>query len=471
MALHFYNTLTRTREAFKEIEPGAVRFYSCGPTVYDFAHIGNFRAFLTYDLIKRYLRYRGYQVKHVMNITDVDDKTIRGAQAEGIPLHAFTARYAQTFQEDMETLNILPADLYPRATEHIPDMVELVHRLIEDGYAYRRDGSVYFSIRSFPAYGDLAHLDVGGMQVGASGVDTDEYGKEDMRDFAVWKAWQEEDGDVFWETDLGKGRPGWHLECSCMSMKYLGETVDIHAGGVDLVFPHHQNEVAQSEAATGKRFANYWLHNAFVNINDEKMSKSLGNFLTLRDIVKSPDDARGFRYFAISSHYRTPLNFTMEVLEGAKNTLRRLNHFRDRLKEVADAEGGEDVALLISEARDRFVQHMDDDLNSPRAVASVFGLVNQVEDLLSRGRVDRQGAEQVYAFLEEIDQVLGMFYRLPDDDAAEADLPEELKALIVEREAARKARDWARADEIRDSFLDLGYTLEDTPDGTLWKRA
>ena len=471
MALYFYNTLTRAKEAFKEIEPGTVRFYSCGPTVYDFAHIWNFRAFLTYDLIKRYLRYRGYQVKHVMNITDVDDKTIRGALAEGVPLQAFTARYVQTFQEDMETLNILPADLCPRATEHIPDMVELAHRLIEDGYAYRRDGSVYFSIKRFPAYGELAHLDVSGMQVGASGVDTDEYGKEDVRDFVVWKAWQEEDGDVFWETDLGKGRPGWHLECSCMSMKYLGETVDIHAGGVDLVFPHHQNEVAQSEAATGKRFANYWLHNAFVNINNEKMSKSLGNFLTLRDIVKSPDDARGIRYFVVSSHYRTPLNFTMEVLDGAKNTLRRLNHFRDRLKEVADAGGGEDVAPLIEEARDGFVQHMDDDLNSPRAVASVFGLVNQVEDLLNNRRVDRQGAEQVNAFLEEIDQVLGVFYQLPDDEAVEADLPEELKALIAEREAARKARNWARADEIRDTFQDLGYTLEDTPEGTLWKRA
>ena len=470
MALQFYNTLTRRKEAFREIEPGKVRLYTCGPTVYDFAHIGNFRAFLTYDLIKRYLNYRGYEVRHVMNVTDVDDKTIRGAREEGVPLAEFTSPYLRAFVEDMERLNILPADLYPRATEHIPDMVEIVHRLIEDGYAYRRDGSVYFSIKSFPAYGELAHLDVDGMQTGASGVDADEYEKDDVRDFAVWKAWQEEDGEVFWETNLGKGRPGWHLECSCLAMKYLGETVDIHAGGVDLVFPHHQNEVAQSEAVSGKRFANYWMHNAFVNIDNKKMSKSLGNFLTLRDIVNVPDDGRAFRYLMVSSHYRTPLSFTPEVLDGAKNTLRRLTNFRTRMKDAPAQAGGADVAPLIREARDGFIRHMDDDLNSPRAAAAVFGLVNQVEDLLGEGRLDRSGAKDVDAFLVEIDQVLGVFYRLPEDDEAEEALPKELEALIGEREAARKARNWARADEIRDELAEQGYTLEDTAEGTIWRR-
>ena len=469
MALHFFNTLTRRKEAFKEIEPGKVRFYSCGPTVYNYAHIGNFRAFLTYDLLKRYLLYRGYRVKHVMNLTDVGDKTIRDSRAEGVPLEAFTERYTQAFFEDMETLNILPADLYPRATGHIPEMVEMTRKLIDDGFAYVKDGSVYFAIGRFSSYGALAHLDFEGMQTGASGVDSDEYEKENARDFALWKAWQEEDGEVSWETELGRGRPGWHLECSCMSMKYLGETVDIHAGGVDLVFPHHQNEIAQSEAATGKRFVNYWLHNEFVNINNEKMSKSLGNFFTLRDIVKSPDDARGFRYLMVASHYRMPLNFTMEALDGAKNALRHLTNFRSRLAEVENQEGGEDPAPLVEEARAEFIRHMDDDLNSPRAVAALFGLVSDVEGLLSEGRMDRKGADLVDAFVEEIDRVLGVFYRLPEDDEEET-LPEELQALIAERETARKERNWARSDEIRDQFAELGYVLEDTAEGTVWKR-
>ena len=469
MAVRFYNTLTRRKEEFKEIEPGKVRFYSCGPTVHDFAHIGNFKTFVVFDLIKRYLTYRDYQVHHVMNITDVEDKIIRKVRDEGTTLEALTEKYTDVFFEDMAILNILPADGYPKATEHITDIVEMIHRMIEDGHAYVREGSVYFSIRSFPTYGELARVDVEGMQVGARGVDADEYDKENVRDFALWKAWKEEDGDVFWETDLGKGRPGWHMECSCMSIKYLGETIDLHAGAVDLIFPHHQNEIAQSEAVTGKRFVNYWLHGAHINVDDAKMSKSVGNFLTVRDIARTPDDARAFRYLVVSSHYRTAFNFKQEVLDAAKRTMRRLSNFRRRLEEVETPEGGEDPAPLVDEARERFIEHMDDDLNSPRAMAAVFDMVNAVEGLLGEAKVDRRGADLVDGFMEEIDRVLGIFFTLPEEEQAEA-LPEELQALVAEREAARKEKDWARADGIRDRFLKLGYALEDTPEGTVWKR-
>ena len=469
MAVRFYNTLTRRKEEFKEIEPGKVRFYSCGPTVHDVAHIGNFKTFIVFDLIKRYLTYRGYQVHHVMNITDVEDNIIRKVRDEGTALETLTEKYTEVFFEDMATLNILPADAYPKATEHITDIVEMIHRMIEDGHAYVREGSVYFSIRSFPTYGELAQLDVEGMQVGASGVDADDYDKEHVRDFAVWKAWKEEDGDVFWKTDLGRGRPGWHMECSCMSIKYLGETIDIHAGAVDLIFPHHQNEIAQSEAVTGKRFVNYWLHGAHINVDDAKMSKSVGNFLTVQDIAQTPDDARAFRYLVVSSHYRTAFNFTKEVLDAAKRTMRRLSNFRRRLEEVEAPKGGEDPAPLVDKAREGFIEYMDDDLNSPRVMAAVFDMVNAVEGLLGEEKVDRRGADLVDGFMEEIDRVLGIFFTLPEEEKEEA-LPEELQALVAEREAARKEKDWARADEIRDHFLKLGYALEDTPEGTVWKR-
>jgi cysteinyl-tRNA synthetase len=470
MPLVFYNTLSRSKEEFKPIREGEVSFYSCGPTVHDYAHIGNFRAALTFDLIKRYLKYRGYAVRHVMNITDVEDKIITKVKDQGLSLSELTTRYAEIFLDQQRLLNIEPADEYPKATDHIPEMVELIQGLVEDGYAYKRDDSVYFSIDRFPDYGKLANLDVEGMQSGASGVDTDEYYKDNVRDFALWKGWKEEDGEVFWNTDLGKGRPGWHLECSCLSMKYLGETIDIHAGGIDLIFPHHQNEIAQSEAATGKRFVNYWLHNAFLNINDEKMSKSLNNFYTLSDIVQQPDDARAFRWLIVSSHYRTTLNFSEEVLTGAKSTMRRLNNFRARLVDISIESGGEDVAPLVEQAHNAFVEHMDDDLNSPRAVAALFDFVNAVEVLVGDDRLDTTGAAAVLALLDDVDRVLGVFYTLPEDETPEESLSDDLLSLIQEREQARKDRNFARSDEIRDQLLAHGITLEDTPDGTLWHR-
>ncbi len=470
MAICFYNSLTREKEEFREIEPGKVTFYSCGPTVHDYSHIGNFKTFVVFDLIKRYLTYRGYQVCHVMNITDVDDNIIGKVRDEKTTLKELTDRYTAAFFEDMATLNLLPADHYPRATDHISEMVEMIARMIEDGHAYAHDGSVYFSIRSFPSYGELAQLDVSGLQAGASGVDTDKYDKKDARDFVLWKAWKSEDGDVFWKTDLGTGRPGWHMECSCMSIKYLGETIDIHAGAVDLIFPHHQNEIAQSEAVTGRRFVNYWLHGAHINVDDEKMSKSLGNFLTVRDIVNTPNDARAFRYLVVSNHYRTAFNFSREVLDAARSTMRRLDNFRRRLSNITQTDGGEEPASLLETARERFIRHMDDDLNTPRAMSAVFEMVNAVEDLLGEGRVDRVGADRIGGFLDEIDQVLGVFYK-PSEDEQEEELPDDLQALIGERDQARQERNWARADEIRDRFTELGYTLEDTPEGTVWKRS
>jgi cysteinyl-tRNA synthetase len=470
MGIQFYNTLSRTKEPFKEIDEGKVTFYSCGPTVHDYAHIGNFKTFIVYDLIKRYLIYREYQVSHVMNITDVEDKIIRKLSEQGQDLAAFTSRYSEIFFQEMALLNILPADQYPKATDHVSEMVEMIHRMVEDGFAYKRDGSVYFSISKFPSYGELARLDFAGMQEGASGTDLDEYEKEDARDFVLWKAWKEEDGEVFWESDFGKGRPGWHMECSCMAMKYLGETVDIHAGAVDLIFPHHQNEIAQSEALTGKKFVNYWLHGAHINVDDTKMSKSLGNFLTISDVAKTPDDARAFRYLVISSHYRTAFNFSKEALDGARNTMRHLNNFKRRLSEVEVKDGGADLGALVTAARDGFVTHMDDDLNSPRAMASVFDMVSAVEGLLGEHNVDRAGAEQVEDFLNEIDQVLGIFYGVPGEEEASS-LTDELQALVEERQTARKEKNWARADEIRDLFLERGFVLEDTPDGTVWKPA
>lgn len=469
MAIYFYNTLTRCKEKFESIEPRKVRFYSCGPTVHDYAHIGNLKTFVVFDLIKRYLIYRGYQVDHIMNITDVEDKIIKKVKKNDLALEELTEQYSKAFFEDLKSLNILPATQYPKATDHVFEIVQMVNILIEKGYAYERDGSFYFSIRKSPSYGELAGLDLKGIQTATSGMDTDEYDKEDARDFVLWKAWKEEDGDVFWESDLGKGRPGWHMECSCMAIKYLGETIDIHAGAVDLIFPHHQNEIAQSEAVTGVRFVNTWIHGAHINVADEKMSKSLGNFLTLRDILTSSCDAQAFRYLVVSSHYRTAFNFSREVLEGAKRTMRHLKNFRMRLKEVETAYGTNDVLELVVEARKKFVHHMNDDLNSPRAIAAVFELVNGVEGFISRDEIDTRGAEIVDLFMEEVDQVLGVFYTLSGDEREEI-LNSELKFLLAEREKARSLHKWEQADEIRDRFQELGYRLEDTPEGTIWKK-
>lgn len=466
--LKLFNTLSRKTEDFQPLADKKVGLYSCGPTVYNYAHIGNLSAYIFVDLLKRYLRYRGYAVKHVMNLTDVDDKTIRGAKQAGESLHDFTEKYAQAFFADLQALNIDPADVYPKATEHIPEMVALVQKLLEKGVAYEKDGSVYFKIAAFPKYGKLAQLDKQSLRSGASGVTADEYSKENANDFVLWKAYKpEEDGEVFWETALGKGRPGWHIECSAMSQKYLGETFDIHTGGVDLVFPHHDNEIAQSEAATGKPFVKYWLHREFLNIDAQKMSKSLGNIKTLKDIAKDQLDAAAFRYFIVAAHYRTPLNFTQGALDYAKNTLLNLRRFAQALT-LVENPGDDQVEKIIADAREKFIAAMDDDLNTPVALSHIFNLITQVEKMLADGTLNKASAQAVLKFLQEIDQVLGVIFF--GFTAEKEKLPAEIKKLLSEREAARKNKDWDKSDELRKEIEAQGYVLEDTTAGQVAKK-
>jgi cysteinyl-tRNA synthetase len=463
--IFFFNTLTRKKEKFVPLEEGKVRIYTCGPTVYDYAHIGNFRTFVFQDLLRRWLEYRGFKVIQVMNITDVDDKTIRGARKRNIPLREYTDYYMKAFFEDIEALNLEKAEYYPRATEHIPEMVELIKRLMEKGYAYRgEDGSIYYDISKFKDYGKLSKLKIEELKPGAR-VKVDEYGKEEARDFALWKAWDEEDGDVFWETEIGKGRPGWHIECSTMAMKYLGETIDIHSGGVDLIFPHHENEIAQSEAATGKPFARYWLHSEHLLVEGRRMAKRYGNFYTLRDLIKRGYDPKAIRYLLMSTHYRQQLNFTFEGLEAAKGAVDRLTTFVRRLLEADGAGCGEEIKRLMVDVQKRFESAMDDDLNISVALAALFDFVRDVNKLMDENRLSRKEAEEVYDLMMKFDKVLGVIGEVK----AEEKLPPEAEELIRKREEARKAKDWATADRIREQLRAMGIILEDTPQGVKWR--
>jgi len=463
--IFFFNTLTRKKEKFVPLEEGKVRIYTCGPTVYDYAHIGNFRTFVFQDLLRRWLEYRGFKVIQVMNITDVDDKTIRGARKRNIPLREYTDYYMKAFFEDIEALNLEKAEYYPRATEHIPEMVELIKRLMEKGYAYRgEDGSIYYDISKFKDYGKLSKLKIEELKPGAR-VKVDEYGKEEARDFALWKAWDEEDGDVFWETEIGKGRPGWHIECSTMAMKYLGETIDIHSGGVDLIFPHHENEIAQSEAATGKPFARYWLHSEHLLVEGRRMAKRYGNFYTLRDLIKMGYDPKAIRYLLMSTHYRQQLNFTFEGLEAAKGAVDRLTTFVRRLLETDGAGCGEEIKRLMVDVQKRFESAMDDDLNISVALAALFDFVRDVNKLMDENRLSRKEAEEVYDLMMKFDKVLGVIGEVK----AEEKLPPEAEELIRKREEARKAKDWATADRIREQLRAMGIILEDTPQGVKWR--
>jgi len=462
--LRLFNTLTRRKEKFTPLEEGKVGMYTCGPTVYDYAHIGNFRAFVFEDLLKRWLEHRGFKVKHVMNLTDVDDKTIKGSQKQGVPLGEFTERYAEAFFEDIKALNVEPATVYPRATEHIPEMINLVKTLLAKGYAYKaQDGSIYFAISKFPAYGKLSHIKVQELKAGAR-VKTDEYAKEEAQDFALWKTWTPEDGDVFWETDLGKGRPGWHIECSAMSMRYLGETFDIHCGGIDNMFPHHENEIAQSEAATGKKFVLYWLHNEHLQVEGKKMAKKLGNYYTLRDLLKQGYDPIAIRYLLLSTHYRQQFNFTFEGLEAAKGAVERLRNFVRRLQD-ADGEGDNaQVAELLRLVQENFGCAMDDDLNISVALAALFDFVREVNNLLDEGAVSRSEAEAAGRFMADLDKVLGVIGKVETEA-----LPKEAEELIAKREEARKAKDWATADALRLKLKDMGVVVEDTAQGVKWR--
>ncbi len=405
--LRLKNTLTRALEEFKPLEENRVRIYACGPTVYDFGHIGNFRTFVAVDLLRRYLKYLGYSVHHVMNITDVEDKIIRDMREQGKSLREFTDFYTEEFLKDVDLLNIERPELMPRATDHIPEMVEIMNKLSEGGHTYASDGSLYFRIATFPEYGKLSGLKLEGNIAGAR-VDVDEYDKADARDFVLWKAPKEED-EPRWETPFGVGRPGWHLECSAMSMKYLGETFDIHCGGVDLIFPHHENEIAQSEAATGRQFVRYWFHAEFLQVEGEKMSKSKGNFYTLRDLTEKGYEPAAIRYLLLSAPYRTQLNFTLDGLRSAESALERLRNFRRRVSEFSGQ--GDDrprVQEAILRAREGFEAGMNDDLNTSNALAAVFELVRDINikiDASEFGEADRKATLE---FLERIDSVLGV---------------------------------------------------------------
>ncbi len=460
--LRLYNTLSNMKEDFLPGEDRWVRLYTCGPTVYDYAHIGNFRTFVFQDLLRRYLRYRSYQVLHVMNITDVDDRIIQNSKTQGIPLKEYTTRYTDAFLEDCKTLGIQPPDVMPRATDHIPDMVKLIRRLEERGFTYRRDGSIYFSISRFPEYGKLSKQDFSGIQPGAR-VDSDRYGKDEARDFVLWKAPKE--GEDFWETELGPGRPGWHIECSAMSMRYLGETFDIHCGGADLVFPHHENEIAQSECATGKPFVRYWVHPEFLVVEGEKMSKSLGNFFTLRDVLAKGHWPEAIRYLLLSVHYRKQLNFTADNLHQAHSSIKRLENFGLRMAEKADAsEPCPSFVEQIQSAREKYVEEMDDDLNTSAALGVLFDFINMTFKMLDQGSLSLGDARAALEFVREVDQVFGVM-REPQEL-----LDSEILERIEERLAARRRRDFAEADRIRDWLTSQGIQLEDTREGTRWKR-
>lgn len=464
--LRFHNTLTNALEDFQPLDGNAVKMYICGPTVWNFAHIGNFRTFTFGDILSRYLRFKGYDLTHVMNLTDVDDRIINESAKAGQTIDEFVQPFIVAFWEDMEVIGNRRPDVAPRATEHIAEMIDIIAKLLATDKAYESDGSIYFRISAFPDYGKLSKIKFEGNKVGGSErIDTDKYEKEDARDFALWKLVDRSD-PAGWDAPFGYGRPGWHIECSAMSMKYLGETFDIHAGGIDLQFPHHENEIAQSEGATGKLFSKYWLHGEFLKIDNEKMSKSLGNEFTLRDIIKRGFNPLAIRYLLISVPYNKQLNFTFEGLKGAETTVERLQQFRRLVGEAHTAEGSDDsVKSLIAKALTEFEEAMDDDLNTSVALASIHNLVREINGLLAKDELKSADREAVLEAVAKFDAVLGIFGAADD-----AMLDEDIEKLIEDRQQARRERNFKRSDEIRDLLAEKGIILEDTKDGVRWKR-
>jgi len=470
--MKLYNTFTRKKEEFKPIRKNEVRMYSCGPTVYNFAHIGNFRSFIFVDILKRYLKFKKYKVKHVMNITDIDDKIIKKCSANNFSLEEYTNKYQEAFFDDLNTLNIQKADIFPKATAHISDMVNLIKKLLDKRIAYKTsDGSIFFNISKFPDYGKLQKLNSDQMKKGKR-VETDEYDKDSVYDFALWKGYKPEDGDIFWETEIGKGRPGWHIECSAMSTKYLGETFDIHTGGVDLIFPHHENEIAQSEGANDQKFVNYWMHCEYLGLKDSKMSKSLGNTIYIKDLIDKKYSARAIRFVLLSVHYRQKLIFSSEQLDSAGKTLKKFDDFIYELKNVESTNvKNEEIISLTNEMLQKFENTMDDDLNISAALGVVFTFLKQINKFKSTNKLSNLDRENIINSLKKIDSVLGIIFKESKSklvDTINID-KKNIQEKIEERNEARKNKNWDKADKIRNELLKLGVELVDRKEGTTYK--
>ncbi|MBR6444790.1 MAG: cysteine--tRNA ligase [Firmicutes bacterium] len=464
--MYIYNTLTRKKEEFVPMDKNEVKVYVCGPTVYNFFHIGNARPFVVFDTLRRYLEYTGNTVKFVQNFTDVDDKIINKAREDGVTAGEVSEKYIEEYYKDAAALNVKKATVHPKVTETMDEIIQFVSDLIDKGYAYERNGDVYYSTRKFKEYGKLSKQNIEDLESGAR-IEVDE-AKDDPLDFALWKA-RKADDEIAWESPWGMGRPGWHIECSTMSRKYLGETIDIHAGGQDLIFPHHENEIAQSEAHNGKQFANYWMHNGYITIDKEKMSKSKGNFFTVRDILKDYD-GEVMRFFLLSGHYRNPINFSKELMDQAKNSLARMQNAKENLKHLAATEEGqmteEEKAVYegFDAHRQDFIKAMDDDLNTADAISAIFELISDINIAVKDG-CSKEFAEKSLEVLQELADVLGLLADSEDDG-----IDDDIQALVDERQEARKAKNFARADEIRDELLNKGIILEDTREGVKWKR-
>ena len=464
MSIQIYNTLSKRKEEFKPLEPGKVKMYVCGPTVYNLIHIGNARPMIVFDTVRRYMEYSGYEVNYVSNFTDVDDKIIAKAIDEGVDASEISKRYIEECKKDMEAMNVRPATTHPLATNEIPGMIKMISTLIDKGYAYNADGTVYFRTRKFAEYGKLSHKNLDDLRSGNRALQvTGEDSKEDPLDFVLWKP--KKDGEPYWEAPWSNGRPGWHIECSVMAKRYLGDEIDIHAGGEDLIFPHHENEIAQSECANGVPFAKYWLHNAFLNIDNRKMSKSLGNFFTVRDISEK-FDLQVLRVFMLSAHYRSPINFSKEIMDSYKSALERILTAADKLRGINGAAGdAADMSEELEKFRTKFEEAMDDDLNTADALSTVFELVKYINTNISE-ESPKEAVDKAGALLDELCGILGI-----KTERKKEVLDEDIEKLIEERQAARKAKNFARADAIRDELLNMGIILEDTREGVKWKRS
>ena len=455
MSTRFYNTINRKKVEFEPITPGTVKLYTCGPTVYDTAHIGNFRTFLFEDLLKRFLVFKGYEVYHVMNITDVDDKTIKRAITEEITINELTLKYTEEFMNDIKSLKILPADKYPRATDHIDEMIKMIQALEENGYAYEtEDHSVYFRLDAYDSYGQLTQIDLN-QQRANERIINDEYSKDNPQDFALWKARDDDDGKIYWESPWGRGRPGWHIECSAMSIKYLGNHFDIHCGGVDNIFPHHENEIAQSVSATQEPFVNYWMHSEYLQIHGDKMSKTLGNYYKISDLISEGFTAEEIRFTLLNAHYRSKLDFSLKQKQEARTTIQRITDFQQRLLELKDSS---ETESSIPDEFEEFVAALDDDLDTPKAFAIFFGWIRSMNKLLDRGEFK---FSQINGGLDFIDKFDDLFAIIPDAES----IPQNIYDLIKKREKARLKQDWKTADKIRNQLYQEGWLVADSPSG------